>query len=122
MREILFRGKQVDSKRWIIGSLLTFKDGECFICAEQQKDVLHKYQVIPETIGQYTGLPDKKGKKIFEGDIVKMRSYGGEYHNATIYFKNGKFAVDGSNYRFKDICSNSVEVIGNIYDGGIAID
>ena len=73
-------------------------------------------EVIPETVGQYTGVTDKNDTKIFEGDIVTMPSYHGGKHKTVVYFKNGKFAVDGSNYSFKDICPRNMEVIGNIHD------
>lgn len=61
-------------------------------------------------------MTDKNGTRIFEGDIVTMPSYGGGKHKSVVYFKNGKFAVDGSNYAFKDIAPRNMKVIGNIHD------
>ena len=127
MREILFRGKRVDNGEWVEG----------FYSAEEYNLNIHSIEyipriqligkcvslgVIPETVGQYTGLTDKNGKKIFEGDIVTMPAYQGGKKKAIIYFKNGKFAVDGSNYSFKDICPKRMEVIGNIYDNKEILD
>lgn len=76
MREILFRGKRVDSKGWIEG----FYYQKPNPCSEYGKPIYHAisdlppfgYEVIPETVGQYTGLNDRHGKRIFENDIVEV--------------------------------------------------
>lgn len=86
MRELLFRGFHpcdgpetiaVDGEkvkgRWVEGSLLTYKDGMTFVCCEDYiPDVLNKYEVLLSTVGQSTGLTDRTGKRIFEGDILKI--------------------------------------------------
>lgn len=115
MREILFRGKLKTNGEWSFGNLNVSLKGAVIITPDETP--IGKYgQVIPETVGQYTGLNDSKGIKIFEGDIVDMPKYGGGRHQTVVYFKNGKFAVDGSNYHFKDICPKNMEVVGNIHD------
>lgn len=120
-REILFRGKRLDNGEWTCGSLLTYADGSCFICCEIYPGKLNKLQVDPATVGQYTGLPDKNGKKIFEGDIVKMDSFTPPVKQ--ISFIEGAFCfADKSGEYCADIHyihhggKNHATVIGNFWD------
>ena len=131
MREILFRGKLRHDKRheWVFGSLCVYGSGECTILRQYSPKVMDSRDVIPETVGQWTGLKDNNGKPIFEGDIVDYEDESPgqyEYHDSTfinrgvIEYADGVFywtnlvAVQLTDTVYKGV-ANCV-VIGNIYD------
>lgn len=139
MREILFRGKRFMDGEWVDGSL--------FIDEKKDKhEILVGYvnyrvgwEVDPETVGQFTGLTDKNGKRIFEGDILEFEDFGetGYEYKEGFYFTNravvawrhsawefGKFMYHdscvleemySSREDFIEIFKHS-EIIGNIHD------
>ncbi len=138
MREILFRGKRKDNGEWVCsGNLIQFFDNnirEVYISQYGERcNAVHDidtdnietitcengarfYKVIPETVGQYTGLTDKNGKKIFEGDIIQFCTGMKLYYIV-------EFNLRGFIVRRYDICDEIInvyncpcEVIGNIHD------
>lgn len=104
MREILFRGKRLDNGEWVCGYLYRLSERlNPFIMFVNSNAESH--EVIPETVEQFTGLTDKNGKKIFEGDII---AYGDDRY--LVNFGDGYFSP------FDFICEDECKVIGNIYD------
>lgn len=116
MREILFRGKDI-AGNWHYGDFEYYTDDFVKIVNHSQQE--HGKKVERETIGQYTGLPDKNSNKIFEGDIVK-----GKFGTGMVNYNNGCFCIKGYPYKSYfnnpaiDVVMNEdcIEIIGNIHD------
>ena len=114
MREILFKGKRVDNGEWTEGYFFKSWD-KVFLLWGMTGDCPNMEEVIPETVRQFTGLCDKNGKKIFEGDIVES-PYGTQ---GVVEWQNAEcaFLVNiGDDWQTMDDCP--YEVVGNIYDKG----
>ena len=116
MREILFRGKF--GNEWKYG-FLSIEPKGLVIKEPYKNESSNVWHIDADTVGQYTGLTDKNGTKIFEGDIVK---YGDTVHNVVFEQRNGT-AYFGLVYSTLETLSfgyyqdlKQIEVIGNVYD------
>lgn len=153
MREILFRGKRLDNGEWVEGAFLNDRDGAFYICPAasdisygdggNRRRIGCWYKVDSSNVGQYTGLTDKNGKRIFEGDII--RTHYANTRNADfveqVVFHNGRFS---SLYKLRGPGNGKMwanlpdsvphlpldktpymewcEIIGNIYDNPELLD
>lgn len=125
MRDIIFKAKRLDNGEWIQGDLRHWRSGRVGI----HDEVTHRtIEVDPETVGEYSGLYDRNGKRIFEGDAVV---YDNSPYNAyctpisgVIVWRNGSLCFKHIEYGsafYRSLCSDDFfaakcEVIGNIHD------
>ena len=135
MREILFRGKRTDNGQCVEGDLIQLHDGRKYIinnifgaCIDDKGNFINTEspfvcKVVPKTVGQYTGLVDRNGKRIFEGDIIKdcdydhihtVRYFGDEDYPAFDCHPEIQFCeCNGLSHL---VAVSAIEVIGNIHD------
>ena len=127
MREILFRGKRMDDGEWVEGYLVKAVGGECMILPVTTEhcggaEFSEGYHCDPTTVGQYTGLKDKNGKRIFEGDICRNTRTGEivsvKWHGTMAGYVWNKRRADGFLFDFGELfrACDKYEVIGNIHD------
>lgn len=136
-REILFRGKTRDSGRWITGNLINLSSDN-YAIRFKVNDIYFDVEVIPKTIGQFTGLKDKNRKKIFEGDIIKYTEHSRyllksfiaavSYKEYLASFAYLKLGLDENGWEqplihffneideFEEDVLPYIEIIGNIHD------
>ena len=124
MREILFRGKALYDGDWVYRSYVYAKDEHIIIPKNAEHwggaEFNRGYLVDPETVGQYTGITDKDGKRIFEGDIVRLLTKRHPNPKKVVFdggaFCHQDFEKEWMTHELRTYEDGQFEVIGNIHD------
>lgn len=121
MREIKFRGKRLDNGEWIEGNLLRM-NGHWFIFLDPAPEGIDKYAVDPATVGEFTGLKDKNGKEIYEGDVMEIpeTDFNAEIIGRVLFEEDAYYIIPlrgghlwGLHWSLR---KHDAKIIGNIHD------
>lgn len=121
MKEIKFRGKRLDNGEWIEGDLLRML-GHWFIFPDPAPEGIDKYAVDPATVGEFTGLKDKNGKEIYEGDVMEIpeTDFNAEIIGRVLFEEDAYYIIPlrgghlwGLHWSLR---KHDAKIIGNIHD------
>lgn len=121
MRETKFRGKRLDNGEWIEGDLLRM-NGHWFIFPDPAPEGIDKYAVDPATVGEFTGLKDKNGKEIYEGDVMEIpeTDFNAEIIGRVLFEEDAYYIIPlrgghlwGLHWSLR---KHDAKIIGNIHD------
>lgn len=121
MRETKFRGKRLDNGEWIEGDLLRM-NGHWFIFPDPAPGGIDKYEVDPATVGEFTGLKDKNGKEIYEGDVMEIpeTEFNAEIIGRVLFEEDAYYIIPlrgghlwGLHWSLR---KHDAKIIGNIHD------
>jgi len=125
MREILFRGKRTDNGEWVEGTFTKYgpTGAELNWIVPKYASYLYAFEIDADTVGQFTGLTDMKGRRIFEGDIVEGGDFNAEDNYGVIFWDAEDACWEICGQEPNNLCADftqywgrDVEVIGNVYD------
>lgn len=127
MREIKFKGKRKDTDEWVYGFLVNTKNKSFMICnvvegpikldsGEDLEITNNLFEVIPESVGQFTGLRDDDNSELYVGDIIEHKAPGrGLPYTGEIFFNEGNYQMNADPIKWSlPIHVGSVKIIGNI--------
>lgn len=125
MRQIKFRGWNPKNRTWLYGYYLVNRGGHFIVTdgVQPPTKIVEDFEVLPETVGQYTGLKDKNGKEIYEGDIMQFKCYNFleekcELHKGCVTYTDDRYMVAAKpfDYELGVVCHNADGVLlGNIH-------
>ena len=130
MRTIKFRGKRLDNKNWVIGYLVpvvTHGETQMYIATEIRDGAVEGFAVEPESVAQFTGMCDKNGNEVYEGDIVRYRTTDERYtrnpnfSTLIVHYEERSARFMAGGIYWDTLRSQKVEVVGNSYDTPNAI-